>query len=104
MMNLYHSHRLDFGKLFLVGLMNWLVPHSERALNLLKGKQQQQQQRFVILPRFVISIGPRFELLAILMAVLSRFLLCRTHPEAVPVVEVKEQSLKEVYPPTTQTG
>ena len=36
MMDLYHSHRLDFGKLILVGLTNWLVRHSERALSLVR--------------------------------------------------------------------
>ena len=104
MMDLYHSHRLDSGKLSLVGLSNWLVRHSGRALSLLKGKQQPPPRsvpppRFVISPRSVISTGPRFELLAILMVVLSRSLLCRTHPEAVPVVEVKEQqlSLEDMY-------
>ena len=109
MMDLYHSHRLDFGKLFLVGFSNWLVRHFERALSLAKEKQQPL--------RSVILSGPRFELLAVLMIVLSRSLLCRNHryslrlSEAVPVVEVKEQQLnseqqlssEQMYRPMTQT-
>ena len=87
MMDLYHSHRLDFDKLFLVRLSKRLVRHSERALSLVKEKQQP--------PRSVILTGPRFEPLAILMmVVLSRSLLCRSHryspklSEAVSVVGV----------------
>ena len=53
MMDLYHSHRLDFDKLFLARLSKRLVRHSERALSLVKEKQQP--------PRSVISTGPRFE-------------------------------------------
>ena len=86
MMDLYHSHRLGFGKLFLVGLSKRLVGHSERALSLVKEKQQP--------PRSVILTRPRFELLAALLIVLTRSLLCRSHrysprlSEAVLVVVV----------------
>ena len=102
MMDLYHSHRLDSGKLSLVGLSNWLVRHSGRAPSLLKEKQQ-PPPRSVPPPGFVISTDLRFELSAVMMVVLSRSLACWTHPEAVLVVEVKEQqlSLEQMY--RTQT-
>ena len=63
MMDLYHSHRLDSGKLLLVRLSNCLV-HFERALSLLLEKQQP--------PWSVRLLGLRFELLPVLMAVLTR--------------------------------
>ncbi len=63
MMDLYHSHHLDFGKLLLVRLSNCLARHFERALSLVLKKQP---------PRSVGFLGLRFQLSPVLMAVLTQ--------------------------------
>ena len=66
MMDLCRSHRLDSGNLLLVSLLNFLVRHFERALSSVLQKQQPQWS--------VIFLGPRLELLPVLMVVLTRAL------------------------------
>lgn len=109
MMDLYRSHRPDFGRLFLETLLNFLVRHFERALSSVLKKQQP--------PWSVVFAGPRLELLPVLMVVLKRTLTqvrwsqsCLPGPaqpsevpaEAVTVVEglpMEEQQLrsKQMY-------